>query len=271
MSGYFNNLSQQLFNKPLHSCTVEEVENLAHNYPYFAPAQFLLLKKLDAQSEEYGRQYQRSILYYKNPLEFDYFIQNEHYITQFEEAEKEETFLVKEFEENTEEISIAEEINTVENFTEEKVDVLQEDIPTLIKKEEKAEAKITEGPAEMTFEPFHAVDYFASQGIKLSQEEATNDRIGKQLKSFTEWLKTMKRIPPKDLQNKVPEEGVEKVVNLAEHSVKNPEVVTEAMAEVWVKQGNSEKAVEVYDKLSLLNPSKRAYFAAKIDHLKKAN
>jgi hypothetical protein len=40
------------------------------------------------------------------------------------------------------------------------------------------------------------------------------------------------------------------------------------MAEVWERQGNREKAMEVYNKLSLLNPSKRAYFAAKIDSLK---
>jgi hypothetical protein len=42
------------------------------------------------------------------------------------------------------------------------------------------------------------------------------------------------------------------------------------MAEVWVKQGKLEKAIEVYHKLSLINPSKRAYFAAKLEILKKA-
>ena len=44
---------------------------------------------------------------------------------------------------------------------------------------------------------------------------------------------------------------------------------TAAMAEVWAKQGNKIKAIEIYQKLSLQNPSKRAYFAAKIEHLKK--
>jgi hypothetical protein len=42
------------------------------------------------------------------------------------------------------------------------------------------------------------------------------------------------------------------------------------MAEVWVKQGNTSKAIEVYNKLSLLNPSKRAYFATKIENLKRS-
>jgi hypothetical protein len=45
-------------------------------------------------------------------------------------------------------------------------------------------------------------------------------------------------------------------------------VFTEAMAEVWIKQGNVSKAIEVYNKLCLQNPSKSTYFAAKIDHLK---
>ena len=47
-------------------------------------------------------------------------------------------------------------------------------------------------------------------------------------------------------------------------------VVTEAMAEVWLKQGNKQKAIETYNKLSLLNPSKKAYFAAQIEHLKQS-
>ena len=45
------------------------------------------------------------------------------------------------------------------------------------------------------------------------------------------------------------------------------EVVTEAMAEVLLLQGKRDKALAVYDKLSLLNPDKRAYFAARIKEL----
>ena len=58
--------------------------------------------------------------------------------------------------------------------------------------------------------------------------------------------------------------------HLAEDSVHNPEVVTETMAEVWLKQGNREKAIETYNKLSLLNPLKRDYFAALIENLKRS-
>jgi hypothetical protein len=121
----------------------------------------------------------------------------------------------------------------------------------------------------ITFEPYHTVDYFASQGIKLSQQEAANDALGRQLKSFTEWLKTMKRLPASAPQQSPGSAGEHKVERLAAHSVHTADVVTESMAEVWLKQGNEEKAADVYRKLSLRNPSKSAYFAAKIESLNK--
>ena len=56
--------------------------------------------------------------------------------------------------------------------------------------------KAIPGNNEITFEPFHTIDYFASQGIKLRAEDLSKDKLGKQLKSFTEWLRSMKRIAP---------------------------------------------------------------------------
>ncbi len=63
----------------------------------------------------------------------------------------------------------------------------------------------------------------------------------------------------------------QKVENMAADSMQGSDVLTEAMAEVWVKQGNASKAMEVYNKLSLQYPSKSAYFAAQIDNLKEQN
>ena len=45
----------------------------------------------------------------------------------------------------------------------------------------------------LLFEPLHT-GLFCPQGIKLSEEAQTGDKLGKQLKSFTEWLKTMKKV-----------------------------------------------------------------------------
>jgi hypothetical protein len=124
-------------------------------------------------------------------------------------------------------------------------------------------------PAEtdLVFEPYHTIDYFASQGIKFTLEENPSDTLGKQLRSFTEWLKSMRRLPQKD-REVVPDRVAEEAVQTkAAHSIENREVFTEAMAEVLAKQGMRERARAVYEKLSLLNPDKRAYFAAKIEQL----
>ena len=119
---------------------------------------------------------------------------------------------------------------------------------------------------EMIFEPMHLVDYFASQGIKISEETLTADKLGKQLKSFTAWLKTMKKVHLEEDGNTAQTDH--QVNKMAEISNAKAEILTEAMAEVLAKQGKLDKAGELYQKLSLLNPAKSTYFAAKIENLK---
>lgn len=125
---------------------------------------------------------------------------------------------------------------------------------------------------EPVFEPYHTIDYFASLGVKLRQEDL-KDKLGIQLKSFTEWLRGMKRITP---TTPIPEEITQQfddalaqvIQEIAGHSVEGKEVITEAMAEVWVKQGSKHKAIAIYEKLSLQNPTKSPYFAARIEQIK---
>ena len=120
----------------------------------------------------------------------------------------------------------------------------------------------------ISFEPLHTSDYFASVGIKFNEEVKPGDKLGKQLKSFTDWLKTMKKIHNDQLPPQS-EQSVIVIQQMAEKSNTENEVLTETMADILLQQGKSTKAIEVYKKLSLLNPSKSAYFAAKIDHIKK--
>jgi len=120
---------------------------------------------------------------------------------------------------------------------------------------------------KITFEPLHTSDYFASLGIKLSGKILHSDKLGKQMKSFTEWLKEMKKLQPDQLPLQS-EQADLTIQKLAEASNLGGEVETEAMAEVLIQQGKKQKALNVYKKLSLLDPSKSAYFAAKIDQLK---
>lgn len=111
-------------------------------------------------------------------------------------------------------------------------------------------------------------DYFASQGIKLETEPATNDQLGNKLKKFTDWLRQMKRISPNPADLGTDTTTEKYIQHIADNSNETKEIVTETMAEVLVKQQKAEHAIDIYKKLSLLHPEKEAYFAAKIDELK---
>ena len=305
MSERIHVLAQQLFGRSsVDECDLQEIKDLVSLYPYFAPAQFLLLEKLKRQNApEYPSQLQKAVLYYHNPLEFEYFISSDRFETDADFVEisplsevsnqqdeqspellaapdaeiatvdSKEPVLIETEEENLDG-SLDQESQTMQavNFNDADIST-EEKMATSIEKVLKNEEAHIKEPIQNTdlvFEPYHTVDYFASQGIKLSQEEIPKDKFGKQLKSFTEWLKTLKKLPATEVSKEIDTSAESKVQHLAEDSVHRADVLTEAMAEVWIKQGNKEKAIETYNKLGLLNPSKKAYFAGLIENLKRS-
>jgi len=118
-----------------------------------------------------------------------------------------------------------------------------------------------------TFEPFHTVDYFASQGIKLRDDKSGDDKLGQQVKTFTEWLRSMKKIYVEEKKELNANEE-KAVVSMATESNQLTEVTTETMADVLIKQGKLSQAIDLYRKLSLLHPEKSVYFATRIEELK---
>jgi len=326
----------------LDDCSVEELQSLAQQYPYFSPVQFLLAEKLRSADEHlYKQQLQKLSLHFTNPLWLDYLLNG--YEQQAEErlneAANEATLVDERVTEAPVSIKSQPEISApAEEYSAEEIkehsssDIEPEgadiegaapaqetiaEVPTVPapatveevndgaqvpqdfvsdQQDEQAKEVTVESPTEaiadsrepgeeinppvvptpkvqetepaLTFEPYHTVDYFASQGIKFVPEEKPADHFGKQLKSFTEWLKTMKRLPQSEVIKTTDPSSERKVQQLADHSITEEEVVTETMAEVWIKQGNKEKAIETYNKLSLLNPGKSAYFASLVEQLK---
>ncbi|MDP4130388.1 MAG: hypothetical protein Q8939_09510 [Bacteroidota bacterium] len=132
--------------------------------------------------------------------------------------------------------------------------------PTVIFDTKKAES--------IVFAPYHMVDYFASQGIKLVLEDHPQDNFGKQLKSFTAWLKVMKKIPARGIAGKTDDGETDRIRHFAANSIEERDILTETMAEVLAKQGMYENAIALYQKLSLIYPPKSAYFASRIEQLK---
>lgn len=294
MTDILNKIAVAVFKKQsLQDCSLEELKTMKEQYPWFAAARLLYTKKLkDIDPEKFSEEIKTTSLYISNPLWLDYLLnESEETLTlpgleDTAPAEEYKEVPVEDF--RNDELVIANG-NGNGHVAEEKKEVAEIKIETEIeaKIENQAEVQAVNefhqettkelpNPSEkekeekLTFEPYHTVDYFASQGIREVQDNNPPDRFGKQLKSFTEWLKTLKKLPEATPSNDPVSGAEEKVISLAQQSLDDREVLTEAMADVWIKQGATEKAIAIYNKLSLLNPAKSSYFAGLIEKLKQS-
>ena len=254
------------------------LERVVLDHPAFSVARFFLLQKTKPESSFYNKDLAKTALFFNNPhwLHFQ-LAQTSSRTESFTPAETmsntEESLLTENSDNNDDVIQLSHEVITDEAIeTAPAENTNTEEVVNVSKEEPTAQAEPSRGLTTdaMLFEPMHMVDYFASQGIKLSEEALTADKLGKQLKSFTEWLKTMKKIHTGStgMDGMPVEETDRNVQKLADKSNADNEILTESMAEVLARQGKNARAIEVYEKLSLLNPSKSAFFAAKIDLLK---
>lgn len=242
--------TRQLFDRDsTEDIELHEVTRLLSKYPYFTPARLLEDQLKLKEQETDGRS---GVLYFNNHLWYEFLLNLQR-----------------------------QELGTEPEFNPIKADAVEQAAPLMTAPEPavvdvdapaapapiEAAVEVPQENAPIAFEPYHTIDYFASQGIKLAPNDLSKDKFGQQLKSFTEWLRSMKRLPAAETTT-TDEPNQQTVAIAAEHSIEEREVLTEAMAEVWLKQGNTQKAIEVYEKLSLMNSGKSSYFAAKIDELK---
>jgi hypothetical protein len=149
-------------------------------------------------------------------------------------------------------------------------------------------------------QPIYTEDYFLHQGIqveelKASEAERRKAKPAQEAKSlmvvmsFSEWLmhfKTKGEREREEVQDQKAlktmwqkeklaaaleeenEEIPENVFEMAVNSItKEEDLASESLAEILVKQGKYDKAVDMYRKLSLRNPQKSAYFARKADEI----
>jgi len=292
MTAQTEHVLQKLFSEnSVEKIPLDRLKQIVDEHPYFTLGHLLLAKKLQTiNTEEFEAQSEKASLYFNEPIWLQTLL-NPPAASEFtiregiaeeiialeegviEEAVPEEDFLEKPISQET----------TVEEI------ISEEPIPEILPIEEKAQVEedvkneqperesthqladvVTEkaGDDSQVFEPYHTIDYFASQGIKVSNVIKSDDRLSQQLRSFTEWLKTMKRLPETQVDAQLDAVTQHNIQEIAAHSLDDKEIVTESMAEVLVKQNKGDEAIVIYEKLSLLNPSKRAYFAAKIEQLK---
>ncbi|ACU63337.1 hypothetical protein [Chitinophaga pinensis] len=133
----------------------------------------------------------------------------------------------------------------------------------------------------LTFQPLYSDDYFAYKRLKDPEHaEGLNEKGAAEMKSFTSWLRDMKQTFAEKASKKWYQEQMqrsyedsnpevsEKVEKMAMESITlNNDIVSETLAEIWARQQQYQTAIHIYQKLSLLNPNKSAYFAQKIKEL----
>jgi hypothetical protein len=290
-------LIQSLFEKEsLEEMTLDEFRRMADQYPYSSIIQFLYSCKLKSVYHlDFPEQVTHTALFFSSPQWLHYQLSDEsekgdfrinqydrnyNNISEDEPIQIPETIFSEEGEEVTNWDNSLTELNELEK-EEEPIHPDEETILTPTHTEEIEHLAISEIEDQkniiqeeilekvdtpIPIEPFHTVDYFASQGIKTSLNEA-QDELGKKVKTFTAWLKSMKQLQPA-AEIKEIEESDEEIDNGLDQPLMQEIIATEAMAEVYLKQGLTQKAIEVYAKLSLQNPANSHIFAAKIIQIK---
>jgi hypothetical protein len=239
------------------------LKELTDRHPYFSPAQFFLLQNIKDDTAAFEKQAVKTNLFFNNPhwLNFQIGQTGAAGIADEPNITAPETIIPEP------EMAVVDDLPDNTDAPDPEIHQQEKEIEPMHIQLKMPEQKSNLAAEAMLFEPMHMVDYFASQGIKLSEEVQTGDKLGKQLKSFTEWLKTMKKVHV-ETESESTVKTDTNVQILAENSNTETEVLTESMAEVFARQGKMAKASEVYQKLSLLNPAKSTYFAAKLENLK---
>ena len=91
---------------------------------------------------------------------------------------------------------------------------------------------------------------------------STIEKKRRQLKIIDQFIEQQPRITP--ARRSVPEG------ELARESVEeHPDLVSETLAEVLLRQGKKERAIMIYKKLCLMFPEKSSYFAKKLEQIQK--
>ncbi|MEI8280074.1 MAG: hypothetical protein WCG87_09945 [Bacteroidota bacterium] len=195
-----------------------------------------------------------------------------------------------EIEEDAVVISTAQMINPLEETT-----PIEESINSKV-----AEAANSE--KENLIQPYYTEDYFLHVGIPVSNDIPEEvDQLSVQntpvedpkslmvVMSFTEWLthfktkgekakeeqqdqKNLKTMWQKEklaaAMEEENEEIPENVFAMAVNSItKEDDLASESLAEILIKQGKHDKAIDMFRKLSLRNPQKSTYFARRIEGL----
>lgn len=191
-----------------------------------------------------------------------------------------------------------------DNLPDEVVDMSESAEEHLTTEQELPKARPDAEQDQNLIPPIYTEDYFLHQGMPVSNQIPDDlnqsgqpmdipedERSLMVVMSFSEWLmyykkkrqqeqeeeedqRALKTMWQKERLAAALEEGddeiPENVFEMAVNSIsKEDALASEALAAVYLKQGRHDKAIEMYKKLSLRKPQKKAYFARKIEEVLK--
>ncbi len=273
----------------LSQLNMDSLEQLVNQYPYFTPARFFIASKKYAEKQDDSTDaLQKANLYFTNPLWLQFQLHhslNGHHT--IETKKKPSAPLPTEMVIPTVEAvkAMMRDIDYKGETQQEEEDPLPDGAENdMAEPLEDSDSKISgilseqladfkkplDADAKLDIENekqrLFTIDYFASQGIKIDLDKIPQDKLTKNLLKFTDWLKQIKQVPAAELGANLEREKA--VAETALQSNETREIVTESMSEVLIKQGQTDKAIQLLIKLSFLNPEKSSYFASKIEQLK---
>jgi hypothetical protein len=116
---------------------------------------------------------------------------------------------------------------------------------------------------ELKVVPPYSLEHESASSISRDEENSNTNEQDKLIDAFIS--SNPRIVPRKPLGDQGAEEN-----DISTSSTKLPDdAVSQPLAEIFAAQGQNERAILIYEKLSLKYPEKRAYFAAQIEKLRK--
>jgi hypothetical protein len=115
-----------------------------------------------------------------------------------------------------------------------------------------------------------ADDFFAPDPLLLAHLKAYSPPKPLPSRSSFELINKFLRAQPRLKTPTLTAPPAEQQADLSVRSTQGvPELASESLAKIMVRQGKIEKAIEIYERLIVRQPEKKAYFAEQIQQLKK--
>jgi hypothetical protein len=257
------NLQKALQSNTLASLTIEELDNINVQFPYFAVTQILASSKSGKVPND---SIKKASLYKGNPVIFA-----SHYAKEIQKT----TINVSIADATAnEELSVAEPTSASDYFAQQNIKI-ENTIDEAFVAEQKV--KHTKAPIVNELEKQEPEILADTQNLLVTksfndwllyfkQKKAQEEKEAKSKEALTAMLQHQKLTAAAGEENEVIPEAVFKQAISSISPQEN--LATEALAEILVNQGKIEQAKEMYAKLSLKYPEKSAYFATKLKKLK---